>query len=269
QVSVGGKNLEGKDLVKWKYQRYMQDYLACVQGVDDSVGQILDYLDKNDLAKNTVVIYTADNGWYLGEFGLYDKRFMYEPGLRTPLLARGPGIANGWISKEMVMNIDLAPTFLGLAGITPPESMQGKSLVQLLKGQVPDNWRPAVYYRYYHDPGHHNTRAHYGVRTGTHKLIYYWKKDAYELFDLVQDPLEQRNLLGDPATADAPSTRSLFEKLKTQLGDLQKQYGDDGRYADPVDWPKGGVDGPFNEFKPLGKKSVAEAIGVSVSAARN
>jgi predicted double-glycine peptidase len=107
------------------------------------------------------------------------------------------------------------------------------------------------------------------VRTGTHKLIYYWKKDAYELFDLVQDPLEQRNLLGDPATADAPSTRSLFEKLKTQLGDLQKQYGDDGRYADPVDWPKGGVDGPFNEFKPLGKKSVAEAIGVSVSAASN
>ena len=269
QVSVGGKNLEGKDLVKWKYQRYMQDYLACVQGVDDSVGQILDYLDKNDLAKNTVVIYTADNGWYLGEFGLYDKRFMYEPGLRTPLLVRGPGIVNGWISEEMVMNIDLAPTFLGLAGLTPPDSMQGKSMVQLLKGQVPDSWRSAVYYRYYHDPGHHNTRAHYGVRTQTHKLIYYWKKDAYELFDLVQDPLEQRNLLGDPATADAASTRSLFEKLYEQLGDLQKQYGDDGLYADPVDWPKGGVDGPFNEFKPLGKKSVTEAIGVSMSAASN
>lgn len=142
-------------------------------------------------------------------------------------------------------------------------------MVQLLKGQVPDSWRSAVYYRYYHDPGHHNTRAHYGVRTQTHKLIYYWKKDAYELFDLVQDPLEQRNLLGDPATADAASTRSLFEKLYEQLGHLQKQYGDDGLYADPVDWPKGGVDGPFNEFKPLGKKSVTEAIGVSMSAASN
>ncbi len=265
QVTVGERVLEGKELVKWKYQRYMQDYLACVQGVDDSIGAMLDYLDQKDLAKNTIVIYTADNGWYLGEFGLYDKRFMYEPGLRTPLIARGPGIIPGSTPEAMVMNIDLAPTFLGLAGITPPDSMQGRSLVPVLQGKTPSNWRESVYYRYYHDPGHHNTRAHYGVRTGTHKLIHYWKKDAYELFDLTKDPLEQRNLLGDPTTAEAPSTRSLFGKLKQQLVELQKEYRDEEQYADPVNWPKGGVDGPFNDYQPMGKRSVAEAIGATVS----
>lgn len=265
QVTVGDKVLEGKELVKWKYQRYMQDYLACVQGVDDSIGAMLDYLEQKDLAKNTIVIYTADNGWYLGEFGLYDKRFMYEPGLRTPLIARGPGIIPGSTPEAMVMNIDLAPTFLGLAGITPPGSMQGRSLVPVLQGKTPSDWRESVYYRYYHDPGHHNTRAHYGVRTSTHKLIHYWKKDAYELFDLAKDPLEQRNLLGDPTTAEAPSTRSLFSDLKQQLIDLQKEYRDEEQYADPVNWPKGGVDGPFNDYQPMGKRSVAEAIGATVS----
>lgn len=264
QVTVGGKVLEGKDLVKWKYQRYMQDYLACVQGVDDSIGEVLEYLDKNDLAKNTIVIYTADNGWYLGEFGLYDKRFMYEPGLRTPLIARGPGILPGSTPDAMVTNIDLAPTFLGLAGIEPPTSMQGRSLAPVLQGKTPSDWRKAVYYRYYHDPGHHNTRAHYGVRTGTHKLIHYWKKDAYELFDLAKDPLEQRNLLGDPTTAEAASTRGMFEELKQQIVALQKEYRDEGQYADPVNWPKGGVDGPFNEYQPMGKRSVAEAIGAAM-----
>lgn len=265
QVTVEGKVLEGKELVKWKYQRYMQDYLACVQGVDDSIGAMLDYLDQKDLAKNTIVIYTADNGWYLGEFGLYDKRFMYEPGLRTPLIARGPGIIPGSTPEAMVMNIDLAPTFLGLAGITPPVSMQGRSLVPVLHGKTPADWRESVYYRYYHDPGHHNTRAHFGVRTGTHKLIHYWKKDAYELFDLAKDPLEQRNLLGDPTTAEAPSTRTLFDNLKQQLVELQKEYRDEGQYADQANWPKGGVDGPFNDYQPMGKRSVAEAIGATVS----
>lgn len=265
QVTVEGKVLEGKELGKWKYQRYMQDYLACVQGVDDSIGAMLDYLDQKDLAKNTIVIYTADNGWYLGEFGLYDKRFMYEPGLRTPLIARGPGIIPGSTPEAMVMNIDLAPTFLGLAGITPPVSMQGRSLVPVLHGKTPADWRESVYYRYYHDPGHHNTRAHFGVRTGTHKLIHYWKKDAYELFDLAKDPLEQRNLLGDPTTAEAPSTRTLFDNLKQQLVELQKEYRDEGQYADQANWPKGGVDGPFNDYQPMGKRSVAEAIGATVS----
>lgn len=173
QVDVDGKVLSGKDLVKWKYQRYMQDYLACVQGVDDGVGKVLDYLDESELAKNTIVIYSADNGWYLGDLGLYDKRFMYEPGLRVPLLARGPGIKAGSMPSQFVANIDLAPTFLDLAGIPVPESMQGHSLAPLLRGESPENWRTSVYYRYYHDPGHHNTAAHFGIRTLTHKLIYY------------------------------------------------------------------------------------------------
>ena len=194
-VTVDGEVLEGDALLRWKYQRYMQDYLACVQGVDDSVGAVLEYLDKHGLSENTLVIYTADNGWYLGEFGLYDKRFMYEPGLRTPLLVRGPGVVAGSTPDAMVANIDLAPTFLDAAGLEVPVSMQGRSLIPILKGNTPADWRRSVYYRYYHDPGHHNTRAHYGVRTETHKLIYYWRKDAYEMFDLTKDPLEQVNLL--------------------------------------------------------------------------
>ncbi|NBS33211.1 MAG: DUF4976 domain-containing protein, partial [Planctomycetia bacterium] len=195
QVEVDGKTLTGDDLVRWKYQRFMQDYLACVQGVDDNVGKLLDYLDTAGLADETIVIYSSDNGWYLGDLGLYDKRFMYEPGLRVPLIVRGPGITPGSTPAGFVANIDLAPTFLELAGLPVPDSMQGKSLVPLLRGESPAGWRQAVYYRYYHDPGHHNTRAHYGVRTASHKLIHYWKKDAWELFDLTTDPTEQHNLL--------------------------------------------------------------------------
>ncbi len=259
-VVVDGKTIEGKELVKWKYQRYMQDYLACVQGVDDSVGAMLDYLDQNGLAKNTLVIYTADNGWYMGELGMYDKRFMYEPGLRSPLIMRGPGILPGSTPDAFVANIDLAPTFLGFAKLQIPEWMQGRSLIEVLQGQTPSDWRKSVYYRYYHDPGHHNTRAHYGVRTATHKLIHYWRKDAYELFDLASDPDEQRNLLVDAATSDKDSTKQLFAELKRQLTDLQREYQDDGRYADPATWPTGGSDGPFDDKTPLGKKTVAEAI---------
>jgi arylsulfatase A-like enzyme len=129
---------------------------------------------------------------------------MYEPGLHVPLIARGPGIKAGLVPEQFVANIDLAPTFMHLAGLSTPDFMQGRSLVPLLRGNAPTDWRKSVYYRYYHDPGHHNTAAHLGVRTATHKLIHYWKKDAYEMFDLVQDPNEQRNLLHGP-----PSTGSL------------------------------------------------------------
>jgi arylsulfatase A-like enzyme len=257
------EGLEGKDLVRWKYTRYMQDYIACVQGVDDGVGKVLDYLDVNGLSENTIVIYSADNGWYLGEFGLYDKRFMYEPGLHVPLLARGPGIKAGSLPDKFVANIDLAPTFLDLAGLPVPESMQGRSLAPLLHGESPDGWRKSVYYRYYHDPGHHNTAAHYGVRTATHKLIHYWKKDAYEMFDLSKDPTEQHNLLFDPAEAKQPEIAAKFEELKAEIARLQKEFRDDGQYADPATWPKGSADGPFNKYKPIGEKTVAEAIAAS------
>ncbi|MFN6402017.1 MAG: sulfatase [Planctomycetota bacterium] len=259
-VLVDGKTIEGKELVKWKYQRYMQDYLACVQGVDDSVGAMLDYLDKKGLSKNTIVIYTADNGWYLGELGMYDKRFMYEPGLRSPLIMRGPGIQPGSTPEAMVANIDLAPTFLAFANAPVPDSMQGKSLLPLLQGQAPSDWRTSVYYRYYHDPGHHNTRAHYGVRTATHKWIHYWRKDAYEMFDLISDPNEQKNLLHDPQSSSNPATAKLFAELKVEAQRLQNLYQDDGKYADPQTWPKGGSDGPFDDKQPLGKKTVPQAI---------
>lgn len=259
--SDGAKEtLTGKELVKWKYQRYMQDYLACVQGVDDSVGRILDYLDQNDLAKNTIVIYSADNGWYLGDLGLYDKRFMYEPGLRVPLLARGPGIKAASTPAEFVANIDLAPTFLDLAGLPIPDSMQGRSLVPLLRGESPADWRTSVYYRYYHDPGHHNTAAHLGVRTAKHKLIYYWKKDAYEMYDLANDPAEQHNLLFNAQEAKQPRIAGLFNELKAELDRLQKEFKDDGRYADSEDWPAGSADGPFNDKQPLDVATVAEAV---------
>jgi hypothetical protein len=251
-------------LVKWKFQRYMQDYLACVQGVDDSVGEVLDYLDTSGLADNTIVIYSSDNGWYLGDLGLYDKRFMYEPGLRVPLLARGPGIRSGLRPDAFVANIDLAPTFLDLAGVAIPDSMQGRSLKPLLSGDTPADWRQTVYYRYYHDPGHHNTRAHYGVRTATHKLIHYWKKDAWELFDLTSDPTEQHNLLF-PSPEQAPAAvQQRFAELRAEIGRLQQVYGDTGQYADPTDWPAGGVGGERG-LPNLGTLSVAEAIERSTS----
>ncbi len=241
--------LEGQDLVRWKYQRYMQDYLG-----------------KSGLLENTIVIYSADNGWYLGEFGLYDKRFMYEPGLRVPLIARGPGIKAGLTPAQFVANIDLAPTFLDLAGLPVPASMQGRSLAPLLRGESPDDWRKTLYYRYYHSPGHHNTAAHYGVRTATHKLIHYWEKDAYELYDLTKDPLEQHNLLFDKDGANKPDVAGLFTELKTEIARLQKEYKDDGQFADPATWPNDSADGPFGDKKPLGEKSVAEAIAASLDA---
>jgi arylsulfatase A-like enzyme len=246
--------LTGRDLVQWKYQRYMQDYLACVQGVDDSVGEVLDYLDRTGLAQNTLVIYSADNGWYLGDLGLYDKRFMYEPGLHIPLLARGPGIKPGQVTDLFALNADFAPTFLALAGLPVPADMHGKSLVPLLRGEKPNDWRDSIYYRYYHDPGHHNTRAHYGVRTATHKLIHYWKKDAWELYDLFKDPTEQKNLIDDSAQA------ATLVALKAEIIRLQAQLGDTGQFADIL--PADGVDAPI-KIPRLGVKSVSEAIAAS------
>ncbi len=267
ELTVDGKTLTGKELVQWKYQHYMRDYLACVQGVDDGVGTVLDYLESSGLAKNTIVIYSADNGWYLGDLGLYDKRFMYEPGLNVPLIARGPGIKAGGVPTQFVSNLDLAPTFLELAGLPVPASMQGRSLVPLLRGEEPKDWPTSFYYRYYHSPGHHNTAAHLGVRTATHKLIYFWEKKAYEMFDLTKDPTEQKNLLfGDEAARPAEVTAK-FNELKAEITRLQKHYKDDGQYADPAARPKDDVDGPFNAYQPLGIKTVAEAISATTTTA--
>lgn len=250
------KKLTGDELTKWKYQRYMQDYLACVQSVDDGVGKVLDYLDQHDLAKNTIVVYTADNGFFLGDLGLFDKRFMYEPSLRVPVIVRGPGVKAGTVSEAMILNNDFAPTFLDEAGEKVPVDMQGRSLKPVLAGETPADWRKAMYYRYYHDPGDHNTRAHYGVRTETDKLIYYWKKDAWELFDLKADPTEQHNLANDPAHA------AKLAEMKAELTKLKKEAKDEDQFGEKV--PPDDVDRAREPKKPMGVKTVKEAIESAV-----
>ncbi len=234
--------LTGEALGRWKYQRYMQDYLATVQSVDDSVGQVLAYLDEAGLSKNTVVVYTSDQGFFLGDHGLFDKRFMYEESIRMPFLVRWPAaIKPGTRIDAMALNIDFAPTFLELAGLPASADMQGRSLVPVLRGRPPADWRTSMYYRYYHDPGDHNTRAHYGVRTRTHKLIYFWKKDQWELFDLVNDPYELHNLYGEPGQDALTAT------LKTELARLKREARDDDQLAD-VQLPNG-VDGPVARLR--------------------
>jgi arylsulfatase A-like enzyme len=238
ETVIDGKpvKLTGDALNTWKYQRYMQDYLACVQSVDDNVGRLLDWLDKNGLSSNTVVIYTSDQGFFLGDHGLYDKRFMYEASVHMPFIVKWPGVTKpGSAQEAMAVNCDFAPTFMGIAGLPVPADMQGKSLVPLLKGESPADWRTSYYYRYYHDPGDHNTRAHYGVRTLTHKLIYFWKKDQWEMYDLVKDPDELHNLYADPAQ------QKVVAELKKELYRLKKELKDDDQFAN--EQPGNGVDG--------------------------
>ena len=238
EIEVNGQKqtLTGDALNAWKYQRYLQDYLACVQSIDDNVGRLLDWLDANGLSTNTVVIYTSDQGFFLGDHGLYDKRFMYEASLRMPFLVRWPGVIRpGSIQSALAINPDFAPTFMDIAGLKTPADMQGTSLVPLFKGKKPVDWRDSFYYRYYHDPGDHNTRAHYGVRTSTHKLIYFWKKDQWEMYDLTKDPDELHNLYNDSGQKDTVA------RLKAELYRLKKEVKDDDQYA--YEQPPPGVDG--------------------------
>jgi arylsulfatase A-like enzyme len=236
------KTLTGDELKKWKYQRYMQDYLACVQSVDDNVGRVLDFLDSSGLAQNTVVFYTSDQGFFLGDHGLFDKRFMYEPALRMPFLVRYPGSTKaGTVNTDMVLNNDFAPTFMEIAGLATPADMQGKSIVPLLRGNTPADWRKAMYYRYYHDPGDHNTRAHYGVRTTTHKLIRFWKSDQWEMYDLTKDPWELHNLYGDP------SQQAVVAELKDLMFKLKNDVKDDDQFS--KSFPAEGVSGPLKPNK--------------------
>lgn len=235
--------LTGTRLDAWKYQRYMQDYLACVQSVDDSVGRLLHWLEEEKLAENTVVIYTSDQGFFLGDHGMYDKRFMYEPSLKMPFLVRWPALVKAAsVQDAIATNCDFAPTFLDIAGEVIPTEMQGRSLVPLLKGEHPADWRTAMYYRYYHDPGDHNTRAHYGIRTETHKLIHFWKLDQWEAYDLVKDPQEMRNIYADASAKD------LVAKLKEQLYQLKHELKDDDQFCQQL--PPPGVDGRAKKWAP-------------------
>ncbi len=217
--------LEGEALVQWKYQRYIKDYLRCVDALDDSVGRVLDHLERTGLDENTIVVYSSDQGFFLGEHGWYDKRWMYEPSLRTPLIVRWPGVTEpGTACDAMVQNLDMAPTFLDAAGSEPVVEMQGESLVRLLEGRVPDGWRDAIYYHYHQqDSGRtaHTVARHYGIRTERYKLIHVYDHDAWELYDLEIDPEEMHNLAGDPAHAE------LVAELRERLAGLRAQYGDD------------------------------------------
>ncbi len=211
--------LEGKDLVRWKYQRYVKDYLRCIDSVDENLGRVLKYLDDNGLADNTVVVYSSDQGWYLGDHGWYDKRWMYEESFRTPLLVRWPGVVEpGSENSDLTSNLDFAQTFLQMAGVQQPADMQGASLVPVLKGNTPDDWRTSVYYHYYEYPSVHMVRRHYGVRTDRYKLIHFYGLDEWEFYDLEKDPEELQNAYSDPANAEMIGT------LKMELERLRKQY---------------------------------------------
>ncbi len=203
----------------WKYQRYMKDYLRCVAAVDDNVGRVLDYLEQAGLAENTVVIYSSDQGFFLGDHGWFDKRFMYEESLRMPLLVKWPGVTKpGSVNDNLVSNVDFAETFLDIAGAEVPKDMQGQSLVPLLKGHTPDDWRKSFYYHYYEFPGAHSVRRHYGVRTDRYKLINFYNEGEFELYDLKQDPKEMRNII------DAENSAEIVKELKTELARLRELY---------------------------------------------
>ena len=211
-------NLTGKDLVRWKYQRYIKDYLRCIASVDDNVGRLLDYLDTQGLADNTLVVYSSDQGFYLGEHGWYDKRWMYEESFRMPLLIKWPGVTKaGQRTRALAQNIDFAPTFLDAAGISVPADMQGTSLKPLLKGKTPVTWRKSLYYHYY-ERGEHHVPAHEGVRTDRYKLIHFYDTDEWELFDLEKDPQEMQSVYSDSRYA------ATVRRMKAELAELRSEY---------------------------------------------
>ncbi|TDS13252.1 sulfatase family protein [Sphingobacterium paludis] len=217
-------NMTSRELLQWRYQRYMQDYMGTVAAVDEGVGKLLDYLKANGLEENTIVIYTSDQGFYLGEHGWFDKRFMYEESLRTPLLIRYPKeIPAGKTSNALVQNLDFAPTLLDFAGVEIPADIQGESFRTLAAGKD-SLWRDAVYYTYYEYPSIHMVKRHYGIRTDRYKLIhFYYDVDEWELYDLEKDPNELSNVYEDPDYA------AIKKHMTKKLQDVRKKYKDSGQ----------------------------------------
>jgi arylsulfatase A-like enzyme len=215
-------NLQGKDLIRWKYQRYIKDYLRCIASVDDNIGRMLQYLDDNGLKENTIVIYCSDQGFYLGEHGWFDKRWMYEESLRTPFIVRWPGVVKpGTVnSSDIVSPLDFAETFCEVAGVEVPNDMQGQSLVPVLKGQTPEDWRKVFYYHYYEYPGAHSVRRHYGVTDGQYKLMRFYEPDVdeWEMYDLASDPNELKSIHAD-ANSSGERARLMAElsRLRSEL----------------------------------------------------
>ena len=216
------KNPKGKELAEWKYQRYMRDYAKVVKSLDDNVGRVLDYLEEKGMLDNTLVVYTSDQGFYMGEHGWFDKRFMYEESMRTPLLMHLPkGFDKRGDIPQMVQNIDHAATFLDLAGVPVPEDIHGVSVLPLLRGEEPKDWRKSLYYHFYEYPAEHMVKRHYGVRTEQYKLIHFYNDiDCWELYDLKADPHEMHNLYGSKGYEE------ITETLKKELVRLQNQYKD-------------------------------------------
>ncbi len=216
--------LTGKELVKWKYQQYLKDFMRCTKAVDENVGRVLKYLKESGLDKNTIVMYSSDQGFYMGEHGWFDKRFMYEESYRTPFIVKWPGtVKPGSVNEDLVQNIDFASTFLDICGAKIPEDMQGKSVVPLLKGETPTDWRSHLYYTYYEYPGVHSVRRHEGVSGKRYKLIRYYGPDVkdgeeWELYDLKKDPKEMNNSYSNPEYS------GIISDLKSKLIDLKKQY---------------------------------------------
>ncbi len=226
--------LTGRNLIRWKYHRYIRNYLRCVKGVDEGVGRIMDWLEQAGLADNTIVIYSSDQGFYLGDHGWFDKRWMYEESLRMPLIVKWPGVTTpGTVNTDLVQNLDYAETFLDIAGADIPEDMQGRSLVPLLKGETPDDWRESVYYHYYEYPGAHMVARHNGVRTDRYKLMHFYRFDEWEFYDLEEDPDELVNQYSNPDYQD------VVQELKTQLVQLQEHYQDHSDMSEmPAAWKR-------------------------------
>ncbi|OPZ31639.1 MAG: Arylsulfatase [Bacteroidetes bacterium ADurb.BinA174] len=224
-------NLQGKELAEWKYQRYMRDYAKTIRSLDENIGRVLDYLEKNNMMENTIIIYTSDQGFYMGEHGWFDKRFMYEESFSTPLIMQLPPRfkKHGEIA-QLVQNIDFAPTMLEIAGVEIPSDIQGVSLLPLLENEkAPKNWRKSLYYHYYEFPGEHAVKRHFGVRTDRYKLIHFYNDiDEWELFDLQQDPNEMNNLYGKAGYEE------ITKELKAELKRLQEQYDDPIREKFPL-----------------------------------
>ncbi len=217
--SFEAANLTGLELLEFKYEEYIKDYLRCIKEIDDQVGRLLATLDESGLADDTLVVYSADQGFYLGEHGWFDKRWMYEESLRMPLIARWPGVIEpGSKPTALVQNIDYAPTFLEVAGLEAPNNLHGKSMLSILKGDTPSNWRDAIYYHYYEFPGPHMVARHRGVRDERYKLIHFYATDEWELFDLKEDPQEINNIYGNPSYAN------VVTHLNATMARLADQY---------------------------------------------
>ena len=215
------KDLSSEEIRKWKYQKYIKDYLATIKSVDDNIGRVFAYLKEHGLEENTIVVYASDQGFFLGEHGFFDKRFMYEEALRMPFIIRYPGkIKPGTVVDDIITNIDFAPTLLEMAGISVPEAVQGKSFFNNLKGKTSKDWRQSMYYHYYEYPYYHRVQPHYGIRNQRYKLIhFYYDIDVWEFYDLQNDPSEMNNLIHSEAHTER------IENLKKELYRLKKAYG--------------------------------------------